>query len=261
MRDGRTSLLLVPRKLYTDFPWIVDTLYPVIYDYGKDFACYDAVLSACSARRVLDLGCGTGLLARYLVQGGYDYTGVDLSPAMLALARRNVLLARWILCDMRDLRPLRVLPGGTFDAILSTGRSFAHLTRDEEVQTCLLRVFALLRPGGVFTCDCIDGNILPPDPVRQVTESTLVGSRTFRRDFTHRLLPGPGTSLDTSIHWRISEGDEVIAEFDDGQRHHAFNSNEMGRFLSVAGLGENLTSTHFPHQPVILFTSSCKTVA
>ncbi len=246
------------RKLYTDFPWVFDALYPVIYDYAKDFACYDALLKACNARRVLDLGCGTGLLARYLVQAGYYYTGVDISPAMLVLARRNVPPAHLLLCDMRDLRPLRTLKEGTFDAVLSTGRSFAHLTQDDEIRACLRRVTALLRPGGVFACDSIDSNLVPPGQVRQVTESTPVGSRVFRRDFVHTRLLGAGTTLDTTIHWRISEGDKIIAEFYDGTRHRAFSASEMVHFLSEGGLSDGIACAHLPHHPVILLASGWK---
>lgn len=40
--------------------------------------------------RVVDLGCGSGIWARQLVDTGFEVTGVDLSPAMIELARRQV---------------------------------------------------------------------------------------------------------------------------------------------------------------------------
>jgi hypothetical protein len=40
--------------------------------------------------RVLDLGCGTGRAMLALGQCGYDVTGVDLSPSMLARAREKL---------------------------------------------------------------------------------------------------------------------------------------------------------------------------
>ena len=36
--------------------------------------------------KLLDLGCGTGRLGRHFGPKGYDYTGVDLSEEMLAVA-------------------------------------------------------------------------------------------------------------------------------------------------------------------------------
>jgi SAM-dependent methyltransferase len=38
---------------------------------------------------ILDLGCGAGDLADVVTPAGYDYMGVDLSPSMVALARRR----------------------------------------------------------------------------------------------------------------------------------------------------------------------------
>jgi SAM-dependent methyltransferase len=40
--------------------------------------------------RVVDLGCGSGIWARELSNAGYDAIGVDISPAMIELARRRV---------------------------------------------------------------------------------------------------------------------------------------------------------------------------
>src|SRR5947209_4041797 len=39
---------------------------------------------------VVDLGCGSGIWARALVDVGYRVIGVDISPAMIDLARRRV---------------------------------------------------------------------------------------------------------------------------------------------------------------------------
>ena len=39
---------------------------------------------------VVDLGCGSGLWARELSDSGYGVLGVDISPAMIAIARKRV---------------------------------------------------------------------------------------------------------------------------------------------------------------------------
>ena len=36
---------------------------------------------------VVDLGCGSGILARDVVDAGYEVLGIDISQAMIALAR------------------------------------------------------------------------------------------------------------------------------------------------------------------------------
>jgi 2-polyprenyl-3-methyl-5-hydroxy-6-metoxy-1,4-benzoquinol methylase len=53
-----------------------------------DRAIIDAVLSV-SPRRVLDLGCGEGWLARALSSSGMEVTGVDVVPELIAEASRR----------------------------------------------------------------------------------------------------------------------------------------------------------------------------
>ncbi|WP_421906918.1 class I SAM-dependent DNA methyltransferase [Mameliella sp.] len=91
---------------------------------------------------VLDLGCGAGRpIGVYLADQGFAVTGVDFSPAMLALFGRHVPAARTFLADMRALDL-----GQTFDAIIGWG-SFFHLTEAEQ-RDALSRIAAHLAPGG-----------------------------------------------------------------------------------------------------------------
>src|SRR5687767_2175830 len=53
---------------------------------------------------VLDIGCGAGdPIARHFIEHGYDVTGVDAAPAMIALCRKRFPDASWIEADMRTL--------------------------------------------------------------------------------------------------------------------------------------------------------------
>lgn len=91
---------------------------------------------------VLDLGCGSGEpIGRYLVEQGFDVTGVDAAAEMLALYAARFPSARVAQTDMRSLD----LPE-RFDAILGWN-SFFHLSMDEQ-RACLPRLTTHLRPGG-----------------------------------------------------------------------------------------------------------------
>src|SRR5260370_41262081 len=78
---------------------------------------------------VLDVGCGSGLLARELLTAGFAVHGVDASPAMIELAREYARGA--------DFAVVR-LPTGVdgalpeADAVVSTGHVLNYLdTRDD----------------------------------------------------------------------------------------------------------------------------------
>src|SRR5882757_8901159 len=57
------------------------------YAAGSDERIRDAIVAYTAANsdtHFLELGVGTGRIALPFIRAGYDYTGVDLSPAMMA---------------------------------------------------------------------------------------------------------------------------------------------------------------------------------
>ena len=96
-------------------------------------------------RRILDVGCGTGLLACELAARGHEVTGADPAAAMLAVARRRPggRRVRWIKADAAGLS-VRT----RFDLILMTGHVFQLLRGDEDVTAALRALRRHLAPGG-----------------------------------------------------------------------------------------------------------------
>lgn len=76
---------------------------------------------------ILDIGCGCGEpIARHLIERGFALTGIDSSPAMIALCRSRFPTHAWTVADMRRLA-LRQ----TFDGLLAWDSVF-HLTGDDQ---------------------------------------------------------------------------------------------------------------------------------
>ncbi|WP_367127287.1 class I SAM-dependent methyltransferase [Saccharothrix sp. HUAS TT1] len=92
---------------------------------------------------VADVGCGPGLVTAHLRDFGLDAFGIDLSPRMVGIARRDHPGLRFEVGSMTDLD----LPDGSVGGVLAF-YSVIHVP-DEEVPGALAHFHRVLRPGGV----------------------------------------------------------------------------------------------------------------
>lgn len=97
-----------------------------------------------SKEEVLELGCGTGTLARMLLEKGAEVTGIDSNTGMLEVARVNAPRARYLPLDLAQLD--EHFDDESFDLIVST-LVFSELDGIER-QFVLRQIRRLLRRGG-----------------------------------------------------------------------------------------------------------------
>ncbi|WP_137009617.1 class I SAM-dependent methyltransferase [Aquitalea aquatilis] len=130
--------------LYTD-PRLI-AVYDVLNAGEADHLFYAERIGP-ESRAVVDIGCGTGVLALRLAQLGHSVTAIDPAPAMLDLARARSGAGQvcWRSGTATDLPP-----DTRFDIALMTGHAFQCLLTDEAVLQTLLAVRRRLRPGGVM---------------------------------------------------------------------------------------------------------------
>jgi SAM-dependent methyltransferase len=131
-----------PSESYAD-PRLA-ALYDALNPAGPSTAFY-LRLSGAPPARILDVGCGTGLLACEFAARGYDVTGVDPATAMLATARARPGgdQVRWIQASAAGLDT-----GTSFDLIIMTGHVFQLLLEDRDVRAALRALARQLAPGG-----------------------------------------------------------------------------------------------------------------
>lgn len=104
-----------------------------------------ALLPDVDGRRVLDLGCGAGQLARYLATtGAAEVVGVDVSERMLALARAGWAHPR--VTYRREAIEEVAFPPARFDLIVSS----LVLHYVDDYSELVLRIAGWLAPGGVL---------------------------------------------------------------------------------------------------------------
>lgn len=188
---------------------------------------------------VLELGCGSGLLTKHLVDAGHRVIATDASEAMLDLAAEHAP-------GVDELRTL-VLPDDPLpevDAIVSVGHVLSYLPDEAALERSLVAVGEALRPGGVLAIDLADlewaearrdldvharvgddwaiiTRYAIPEPARYVREMTTFlpnGDGSWRRDDERHvnvlidvdtvpsLLAGHGVAADV----RASFGDEEL---------------------------------------------------
>ena len=146
---GLPMVLLRPQdggpRLYDDLAW----LWPIVSppeDYREECAEYRRLIEQRSRRPVrslLHLGCGGGH-HDYHLQRHFAVTGVDRSPAMLALARR---LNPGVTYRTGDLREARL--DEAFDTVVLFD-AVAYMCSPDDLRAAFETAFAQLRPGGVF---------------------------------------------------------------------------------------------------------------
>lgn len=135
--------------------------YDLLYrdkDYSGESAFVTGLIEkhAPGARRILELGCGTGLHACHLVQSGYDVHGLDLSSEMLETAqeRRTQLPpdeADRLSFSVGNARTARL--GRTFDAVIALFHVVSYQVTGEELEATFKTAAMHLKPGGVFVFD------------------------------------------------------------------------------------------------------------
>lgn len=149
---------------------------PLDPDRG-DLDAYLAMAEEFGARSVLDIGCGTGVLALLLAARGIAVTGIDPARASVDVARGKpgAERVRWLDGNAGDLPPLRV------DLVTMTANVAQAITDPQAWRTTLRGAHESLRPGGRLVFET-------RDPARRVWEEWARGTR----ETTYRVTDIPG---------------------------------------------------------------------
>jgi SAM-dependent methyltransferase len=104
-------------------------------NYNQDLEFWSATLQKLGPK-VLELGCGTGRVAIYLSENGFDVSGIDNSRAMLREAKIKAktkgLSAKFQFGDFTSFQINEL-----FNAVITPDSSFSHLLTDDLVESCL----------------------------------------------------------------------------------------------------------------------------
>ena len=115
----------------------------------KDHEYYRSLADTIVATKIIDFGCGTGLLTRALATPGRAVIGVDPSATMLGYARRQpgAQAITWVDGDATAIEG-----AGDVDLIVSSGNTMMHLS-PESYPSALSSLAGALKLGGVISFD------------------------------------------------------------------------------------------------------------
>ncbi|MFQ6012694.1 MAG: class I SAM-dependent methyltransferase [Thermoplasmata archaeon] len=138
-------------------------------------------------QRVLDMGCGNGYIARKLVRGGADVTGIDASASIIAHAqRRETEAPLGIKYHVADAAHLDRWEDASFDTVVAN----MSLMDIEDAEGAIREAARLLGPLGRFVASlshpCFDlGNRSAWD-VERVVEPTRIRTTIWRKVSRYR---------------------------------------------------------------------------
>lgn len=185
---GKVSVCMKNHELYDDFYLYYDHIFK---DREAERAYFRRQLSPHDS--VLEVACGTGTLTTDFAAICTDVVGIDISEAMLGLARERLPGVTFHCCDMRNFHL-----GRQFSRVICGYNSLMHMLSDHDVVAALSRFKAHCLPSGEVILDLIDMNpslVLPQtvalpvmdmiDPVSGI-HLCAVENSTF--DFETRVL-------------------------------------------------------------------------
>jgi SAM-dependent methyltransferase len=199
------------------------------WDESNDF-CRNLVGGSAS---VLDLGCGTGLLAAALAtEGQRRVVAVDRARPMLEIARRRDRgdRVRWIEADARTVRL-----DERFDLVVLTGHAFQVFLTDADRAAVLRTIAHHLAPEGRFVFDsrnpaAEEWKEWTPDRSRRVFHHPVEGEVQAWNDVAYDVEAAVATY---ETHYRIVRDGRVLSS----QSGIAFPSrDDLSRALDAAGL-------------------------
>jgi ubiquinone/menaquinone biosynthesis C-methylase UbiE len=109
-------------NLYNDLATIYDKMYQTFIDYEEEYHFYNHLIQQFQKTNVLEIGSGTGHLAKYFHAANFDYLGLDYSIEMIEIAKSRVPNIAFLQGDMRHFFLKKPI-----ESVIITARTISYL--------------------------------------------------------------------------------------------------------------------------------------
>lgn len=189
-----------------------------------------------SGHRVLELACGTGRVTLPIADAGVRITGIDVSPAMLEIARAKTEgrdNPRWVEANMASFQLEE-----RFGLAIIPFRSFLLLLTIEEQKACLRRIHDHLIEGGRLALNFFNPSAIATAEWQTTKKGSL--QRLGRLDgeehwSTRKYSTSEQTLEETRIAEELSNANAVISRVYRNMRIRYVYRYEMEHLLSLCG--------------------------
>ncbi|CAN5687683.1 hypothetical protein BH10BAC2_BH10BAC2_04000 [soil metagenome] len=230
MREYNTTAM---NNLYSSLSAIYEAMYQSFINYEDEYNFYSAILLKHHCNAVLEIGCGTGNLASRFIDGGFTYTGIDLSDDMLNIAEKNNPQYSFIKADMRDFKlKLKV------SSAIITGRTISYLITNKDVYDAFISINKNLTTNGIICFDCIDANKFIPliKDGEKIVHKATVNNKKFHRDSFWKVNFSQSWAFDwLSVYYQEEDNGNLVKIGEDNSTIRAFSKDEIGLLLQLTG--------------------------
>ncbi len=209
---------------------IFDAMYQTFINYDEEFTFYNHFIQYYNCKNVLEIGSGTGNLAKRFFLNNFDYEGLDYSKSMIQIAQKRNPECIFIEGDMRKFNIATPK-----DSIIITGRSTSYLLTNNDINETLSSVHKNLKVDGIFIFDIIDANRFIPFIKRNkiIYQEAQHNNIKYFRENKWTIAFFENFMLNWSAEYYKIEpkNDKIIKIFEDFSTVRVFTQNEMELFL------------------------------